>query len=89
MTRYKYPHPDDPDNEDSDVDVEYVVNPLGAVADVPAGHEAATFAPRREGGWQLASEEQIRAHAKRTGSKLPRELEKGGSVRPAKASSSG
>lgn len=70
--------------------VDFVVNPSGTVWGVHEDHPSPLWprkpgdpvktlvelAERREDGWRLATEDEIRRHAKDTGEWLPPELEK-------------
>ena len=70
--------------------IEYVVNPLGAIVGIHEDHPAPSWprhpgdpdrmlvevAQKREDGWRLATDDEIRAHCEATGDWLPPSLEK-------------
>ena len=78
--------------------VEYVVNPAGAVWGVHEDHPApgwprypadtvrllVELAEKRDDGWRLATEDEIRKHCEATGDWLPPELEPKPKRAPAK-----
>lgn len=75
MARFRIEdHPRAAESDDGKFGVEYLINPAGVLWAVPEDHYAIPLAEKRDEGWRLASDDEIRAHAKETGDWLPPEL---------------